>query len=108
MMWIIGHSALNECAGDAKLARVANTPEGHTAIQRYLDRLEKQDDRNLNREVQHREMQSPAFGKEQRHEPVQAGGHPAGKQLCTEGSGGSDGHQAEHKPAMYPCGTEDK
>jgi len=34
-------------ANDTKLGRVADTPEGHAAIQKYLDRLEKWTDRNL-------------------------------------------------------------
>ncbi|GAB0175895.1 mitochondrial enolase superfamily member 1 [Grus japonensis] len=35
-------------------------PEGHVAIQRDLNKLEKQDDKNLNKEVQEAEGPSPA------------------------------------------------
>ena len=72
---MIGQSDLNKCAGDTKLGAVADTPEGPAAIQRDLNRLEKWDDKTLNKEVQQAEVHSPAPGKEQCHAPVQAGGH---------------------------------
>ena len=38
-------------------------------------------------EVQQGQVQGPAPGEEQPHAPVQAGGGPAGEQLCGEGPG---------------------
>jgi len=42
-----GQCTLSKFAGDTKLGRVADMPEGHAAIPRDINRLEKWADRNL-------------------------------------------------------------
>ena len=53
-------------------------------------------------EVQQGQVQGPAPGEEQQHAPVQAGGGPAGEQLCGEGPGCPSGQQVDHEPAACP------
>jgi len=72
---------LSKAADDTKLGEVADTPEGHAAIQRDLNRLEcKWSDRNrvkFNKgkcNIVHR-------GMEQHQASVYSGSHPAGKHL---------------------------
>ena len=45
-------------------------------------------------------MQGPAPGEEQPHEPVQARGGSAGEQLCGEGPGSAGGWQVNREPAV--------
>jgi len=40
--------------------------------------------------------------KRRRNNPIEAGEHPAVKQLCRKGVGGPCG-QVEHESAMCPC-----
>lgn len=52
------------------------------------------------------EVQSPTAGEEQPQAPVEAGGWPAGKQLCRKEPGSPGGDQIEHEPTMCPCHEE--
>lgn len=45
--WTIGQCPLSKLAGSIKLGEVVDAPEGFAAIERDLQRLEKQMDRNL-------------------------------------------------------------
>jgi len=56
--------------------------------------------RNLENQVQRREMPSPAPGEESSHAPVHTGGTLSAKQLCREGPEGPGGQQTEHEPAV--------
>lgn len=78
---------------------VADSPEGHAAIQRDLNRLVRW---AKSYEVQ-QEVQSPMPGEKQPQALENAGGHPAEKQLCRKGPGG---HHVECDPATCPCNKE--
>lgn len=73
-----------------------------TFIQRDLDRLEKQADRNLIKLFKDKfEAQSLGKNKSKHTE-----GCLAGKELGRKGSGGPGGHHAEHESAMCTCCKE--
>ena len=86
---------LSKLADDTKLGDVAESTEGCAAIQRDLSRLENWADRILSK-----------FNKEKCKFLHLCWGHPAGKQLCREGSWGCGGQQAVHEPAVHPHGKE--
>ncbi|KAK4819615.1 hypothetical protein QYF61_008364 [Mycteria americana] len=86
---------LCKSADDTKLGGVAGTPDGHAAIQRDLDTLEKWADRNVmkfmkgNCKVPHLGGTSPRTST--------YWDQPARKLLGREGPRGAGGHQAAHK-----------
>lgn len=93
--------ALSGFADSMKLRGVADTPEGHAAIQRnthLLGRLEKGADRNFVKFS--KEVRRPAAGEERPQAPVKAGGQPVGKQLSRRGPRGPRGQPMDREPAM--------
>lgn len=73
-------------------------PDGCTAIQRHLNRLEKQADRTLMK-FKKGKRKVLNLSRNNSHAPGQPVGQLAGKQLSREGSEGPDRYQAE--PAMH-------
>ncbi|GAB0178536.1 mitochondrial enolase superfamily member 1 [Grus japonensis] len=73
---------ISKLADDVRPAGVADTPEGHAAIQRDINRQEKWANRNLMK-FSKGKCKAPHLGTT----PVGAEDHPAGKQLGRKGPG---------------------
>jgi len=97
---------LSKFADDTKPGGVADAPDGHTAIQRHLDRLEKWAERKF-MELSTEKYKVLCLG---RNNPMLQSRLGA-KQLDSsfvEGGPGCPGGPADHKkPAMLPHGKED-
>lgn len=90
---------LHQLTDHTSLAGVADVPEGHAAIQRNLNRLEKWTNRNL-RKLSKGKCKLLLLGNKA-YAAVHTEDLPAVKQLCKEGPWCPDGLQANCKPAMH-------
>ncbi|GAB0207649.1 mitochondrial enolase superfamily member 1 [Grus japonensis] len=90
---------LSKFADDTKLRGVADMPEGHAAIQRDLDKLEKWADRNLMKFNKGKRKVLQLEGNNPMHQYIlQAAQLESG--LAEEDLG----VLVDHEPAMCPCG----
>ncbi|PKU47051.1 rna-directed dna polymerase from mobile element jockey-like [Limosa lapponica baueri] len=90
----------SEFANDTKLEGVVDTPEGCTATQWDLDRMETG--------ISLSSIKGSAKSCIWREitQVTSIGGQADGKQLCGKVSGSPNGQQVEHEPAAFPCGKE--
>lgn len=98
-----GHT-LSGFAAVTKVAGLIDTPDACAAIQWHVNRLQE-----FPEAEQRGDAKSCLWGgRDCGHSPIQTGECLAGKQLCSKGPEGPDGHQVEHEPLMCPCGTDDQ
>lgn len=96
-------STLSKFADDTKMGWVVSISEGHSVIQRDLDRLEKWGDNNL---IQSSKGKCNLWRNNPTHKYM-LGGKSAGKQLCRIRPGDSGGQQVEHELEICPYIKED-